>query len=87
MNVTEEASGVKTADANFQTAFDLQEQIRRRAYELYEQRGRQDGHEREDWLRAEAEILQTITEPIPNKTVKTNRSRSPRTRNKKAKPS
>ncbi len=30
--------------------------IRRRAYELYEVRGRQSGRELEDWLRAEAEI-------------------------------
>ena len=27
-----------------------------RAYELYEQRGRQDGYALEDWLRAEREI-------------------------------
>ena len=27
-----------------------------RAYELYEQRGREDGHDLEDWLRAEAEV-------------------------------
>jgi Protein of unknown function (DUF2934) len=34
----------------------LEEEIRRRAYELYEERGRQDGHDLDDWLRAEAEI-------------------------------
>jgi len=33
-----------------------EEQIRRRAHELYEARGRGDGHEVEDWLEAEAEI-------------------------------
>jgi hypothetical protein len=32
------------------------EQIRCRAYELYEERGREDGHEVEDWLHAEAEV-------------------------------
>jgi hypothetical protein len=32
------------------------EQIRIRAYELYEARGRRDGHDVEDWLEAEAEI-------------------------------
>jgi hypothetical protein len=32
------------------------EQISRRAYELYETRGREDGHDLEDWLRAEEEI-------------------------------
>jgi oligoendopeptidase F len=34
----------------------LEEEIRRRAYELYEERGREDGHDLDDWLRAEAEI-------------------------------
>ena len=29
--------------------------IRRRAYELYEQRGREDGHDMEDWLCAKEE--------------------------------
>jgi len=38
--------------------FELVYQIRQRAYELYEARGRKDGHELEDWLRAEAEITQ-----------------------------
>jgi hypothetical protein len=33
------------------------EQIRRRAYELFEQRGRAEGFAQEDWARAEAEIL------------------------------
>jgi Protein of unknown function (DUF2934) len=37
---------------------DLQEQIRRRAYKLYEQRGRDDGHDLADWLRAESEVTQ-----------------------------
>ena len=35
---------------------DLQEQIRRRAYELYEQRGRDGGQELGDWLKAESEV-------------------------------
>ena len=35
---------------------ELEHQIRLRAHELYEARGREDGHELEDWLRAEAEI-------------------------------
>ena len=37
---------------------DLQEQVRRRAYELYEQRGRVDGHEIDHWLQAESEVTQ-----------------------------
>jgi hypothetical protein len=34
---------------------DLQDQIRARAYRLYEQRGREDGHDLEDWLHAGAD--------------------------------
>lgn len=33
------------------------EEVRRRAYELYEARGRQDGAAEEDWFRAEQEVL------------------------------
>jgi hypothetical protein len=36
---------------------ELQEQIRLRAYGLYEQRGR-EGHELDDWLQAESEVTQ-----------------------------
>ena len=36
---------------------DVQEQIRARAYGLYEQRG-EEGREVEDWLQAESEITQ-----------------------------
>jgi hypothetical protein len=35
---------------------ELEHQIRLRAYELYEAHGRKDGHDLEDWLRAEEEI-------------------------------
>ena len=37
--------------------YDLEEEIRRRAYERYEQRGKTDGHDVEDWLHAEAEKM------------------------------
>lgn len=36
---------------------DIEERIRRRAHELYEQRGRVDGFALDDWLQAEGEIL------------------------------
>ena len=36
---------------------DIKESIRRRAYELYEQRGKVDGFALYDWLQAEREIL------------------------------
>jgi hypothetical protein len=35
----------------------LEEEIRRRAYELYELRGREDGFAEEDWTHAEREVL------------------------------
>ncbi len=38
------------------SAIDLQEQVRCRAYELYEKRGKEDGHDIEDWLQAESEM-------------------------------
>jgi Protein of unknown function (DUF2934) len=39
---------------------DIQEQIRLRAFALYEQRGR-EGFELEDWLQAESEVTQRKT--------------------------
>jgi len=37
---------------------ELEQQIRLRAYELYEARDKEDGHELEDWLAAEEEITE-----------------------------
>lgn len=34
----------------------IEQQIQQRAYELYEQRGRTEGHDLDDWLQAEYEI-------------------------------
>ena len=34
-----------------------QERIRERAYQLYEIRGNKPGHDKQDWLHAEQEIL------------------------------
>jgi len=36
----------------------IQEEIERVAYDLYEQRGRLDGHDWEDWLEAERIVKQ-----------------------------
>lgn len=41
-------------DGNGET---IQERIRQRAYELYEERGSIDGYEMEDWIQAESEVL------------------------------
>jgi hypothetical protein len=34
----------------------IEQQIQQRAYELYEQRGRMQGHDLENWLQAEHEL-------------------------------
>ena len=39
---------------------DIEERIRRRAYEIYEQRGRIEGLDLDDWLQAEAEVMGAI---------------------------
>lgn len=36
----------------------LDDIIRTRAFELYEERGKEDGHDLDDWLKAESEITQ-----------------------------
>ena len=41
----------KQADGN------LHQEIRRHAYELYEQGGRQEGWELDDWLQSESEVM------------------------------
>ena len=43
---------------------ELERQIRLRAYELYEARGREDGHDLDDWLRAKEEITQENVRPV-----------------------
>lgn len=40
----------------------LEDEIRRRAYELYEQRGSGTGNEAEDWLTAEREVRQRYSQ-------------------------
>jgi hypothetical protein len=43
-------------DAKAKTPVDLTPQIAKRAYELYEQHGHQDGQVTQDWSQAEQEI-------------------------------
>jgi len=38
----------------------VQEKIQRRAYELYELRGREDGHDLDDWLKADSEVIGNV---------------------------
>ena len=38
----------------------LEDTIRKRAFEIYELHGKQDGHELDDWLDAEREVLESV---------------------------
>ena len=53
-------SGRKANSAEAQ--LDIEEQIRQRAYEIYQQRGGADGNHIEDWLAAERELRETQAE-------------------------
>jgi hypothetical protein len=44
------------ANPSTQPEMQLQEEIRRRAFQIYQRRGMGDGLDVEDWLRAEAEL-------------------------------
>ena len=53
---------VGVIESLFDRAKEIYESIARRAYELFEGRGRQDGFDFDDWLRAEREmVLPTVT--------------------------
>jgi len=44
-----------------ESSSNVEQQIRVRAYELYEQSGRVDGHAEQNWLAAELEITRSST--------------------------
>lgn len=50
---TQKKSALTSTDSQ---TLDPEEQIRQRAYELYEARGRGEGHDLDDWLQAETEV-------------------------------
>jgi hypothetical protein len=62
MNTKKAKAKNKFADKE-QLAGELEEQIRRRAYDLYQQRGSEDGHDTDDWLQAEAELAREKSQP------------------------
>jgi HSP20 family protein len=55
-----ESPTLNPGDAFFELAQEFKDLISRRAYELFELRGSEDGHDREDWLQAESEILLNV---------------------------
>jgi len=74
MTVTPNKSKAKNTNANRGgSTIDLQEEISRRAFELYERRGCEHGHEVEDWLQAEAELSHERTKPVAIAAVKKTR--------------
>lgn len=44
----------------------LEKEVQMRAYELYEQRGRVEGFALHDWLQAEAEVLNNLSNSLPS---------------------
>jgi hypothetical protein len=54
-------NGTLDASGELQTLLsEIEEEIRRRAYRLYEQRGRIEGYALNDWVQAEAEVTTTL---------------------------
>ena len=49
--------------ANTAQSAGIEDRIRHRAYQLYEQRGTVDGFALDDWLQAEAEVLRAQKQP------------------------
>jgi hypothetical protein len=63
MRGTARAKGARIETPSIKT-LPLEECIRRRAYELYVQRGNQSGSELDDWFQAEEEIRRAQEEAI-----------------------
>jgi hypothetical protein len=71
MKVPVKKTTTRTTNAiSEESTLNLEEQIRRRAYELYEQRGWENGHDIEDWLAAEAELAREKIKPLEAEAVK-----------------
>jgi len=58
-----------TGDLIFDLASEIKDSIARRAYELFESRGFEHGHDREDWLRAESDILFNVPVDISEEKI------------------
>ena len=67
--MTAKLKSAKFPAPNSTNRTDIAERIRRRAYEIYEQRDRIDGLDLDDWLQAESEIMGAI-QPRKNKAAR-----------------
>lgn len=47
----------------------LEKEVQMRAYELYEERGKGQGFALQDWLQAEAEVLDRLSNSLPSSSV------------------
>ena len=45
----------------------IEERIRKRAYDLYAERGYAEGHALDDWLEAKAEVLGVVKNPAEHR--------------------
>ncbi len=54
--VSDQAGRMMEVDPKGSINVSRKEEIRRKAYELYEKRGKGDGHDLEDWISAESEM-------------------------------
>jgi len=63
MQTTNKKNGKKSKNRTVDSilgAISLQEQIETRAHEIYLARGAEPGHELDDWLQAEREIMEWV---------------------------
>ena len=47
----------------------LEKQVEMRAYELYEQRGKGHGFALQDWIQAEAEVMDRLSKCLPGSSM------------------
>jgi HSP20 family protein len=66
-NKTEIALQPQSSSAFMQEISELFNKIEKRAYELFEWRGREDGHDLDDWFNAETELFRQIPLEIREK--------------------
>jgi Protein of unknown function (DUF2934) len=52
----------------------LEKEVQMRAYELYEQRGKGEGFALQDWLEAEAEVMDRLSNSLPSSSTFVNQS-------------
>jgi H+-transporting ATPase len=73
--IFDRGKGDATPATKAKASSDLTAQIAKRAYELYEQQGRRDGHAAEDWAQAERGIRTHEIEAEPSPNAKTGAKR------------